>query len=97
MLLDPAHVSHAQLDGELVTVHTTGGQYLSALSLQDLENRLPGEHFARVHRRALVNLEHVVRLEPNEIGGFVARTRTGQAVEVSRQAARDLRRRLGLR
>ena len=74
VLLDPADVSHAALDGELVTVHTAAGTYLSALSLQELEARLPGEQFARVHRRALVNLEHVTRLEPNEIGGFVLRS-----------------------
>jgi two-component system LytT family response regulator len=97
VLLDPLTVSHAELDGELVTVHTADAQYLSALSLQDLESRLPGDRFARVHRRALVNLEHVVRLEPNEVGGYTARTRNGSAVEVSRQAARDLRKRLGLR
>jgi two-component system LytT family response regulator len=97
VLLDPADVSHAEIDGELVTVHTAARPYLCALSLQELETRLPAERFARVHRRALVNLEHVVRLEPNEVGGFIARTRTGQAVEVSRQAARDLRKRLGLR
>ena len=53
--------------------------------------------FARVHRRALVNLAHVVRLVPNEVGGFVAETTGGRSVEVSRQAARDLRRRLGVR
>jgi two-component system LytT family response regulator len=97
VLLDPLSVSHAELDGELVTVHTADAQYLSALSLQELESRLPGERFARVHRRALVNLEHVVRLEPNEVGGYTARTRNGRAVEISRQAARDLRKRLGLR
>jgi two-component system, LytTR family, response regulator len=97
VLLNPAEVSHAELDGELVTVHTAARPYLCALSLQELETRLPSELFTRVHRRALVNLEHVVRLEPNEVGGFIARTRTGQAVEVSRQAARDLRKRLGLR
>jgi two-component system LytT family response regulator len=97
VLLDPLAVSHAELDGELVTVHTADAQYLSALSLQELESRLPGERFARVHRRALVNLEHVVRLEPNEVGGYTARTRNGRAVEISRQAARDLRKRLGLR
>jgi two-component system LytT family response regulator len=51
----------------------------------------------RVHRRALVNLAQVVRLEPNAVGGFLARTARGQAVEVSRQAARSLRKRLGLR
>ena len=97
VLLDPLDVSHAELDGELVTVHTADAQYLSALSLQELETRLPGERFARVHRRAIVNLEHVVRLEPNEVGGYTARTRNGSAVEISRQAARDLRKRLGLR
>jgi len=97
VLLDPLTVSHAELDGELVTVHTADAQYLSALSLQDLESRLPGDRFARVHRRAIVNLEHVVRLEPNEVGGYTARTRNGSAVEISRQAARDLRKRLGLR
>jgi two-component system LytT family response regulator len=97
VLLDPLTVSHAELDGELVTVHTADAQYLSALSLQDLESRLPSDRFARVHRRALVNLEHVVRLEPNEVGGYTARTRGGRAVEISRQAARDLRKRLGLR
>jgi two-component system, LytTR family, response regulator len=97
VLLDPLTVSHAELDGELVTVHTADAQYLSALSLQELESRLPGERFARVHRRALVNLEHIVRLEPNEVGGYTARTRNGSAVEISRQAARELRKRLGLR
>ena len=97
VLLDPLAVSHAELDGELVTVHTADAQYLSAMSLQDLESRLPGDRFARVHRRAIVNLEHVVRLEPNEVGGYTARTRNGRAVEISRQAARDLRKRLGLR
>jgi two-component system LytT family response regulator len=97
VLVDPSDVSHAELDGELVTVHTSGGPILSALSLQELEARLHGQPFVRVHRRALVNLEQIVRLEPNEVGGFIARTRGGLTVEVSRQAARDLRRQLGLR
>lgn len=97
VLVDPAEVSHAVLDGELVSVHAGTNTYLSALSLQELEARVPGAEFVRVHRRALVNLEHVVRLEPNEIGGFILRMRAGQTVEVSRQAARDLRKRLGLR
>jgi two-component system LytT family response regulator len=51
----------------------------------------------RVHRTALLNLAHVARLEPLETGGFVARTKGGKSVVVSRQAARELRRNLGLR
>ena len=94
VLLDPAEISHAVLEGELVAIFTDTSSYLTDASLQELEGRLGS--CARVHRRALLNLEHVVRLEPNESGGFVARTRGGHGVEISRAAARELRRRLGL-
>jgi two-component system LytT family response regulator len=97
VLLAPDEISHAQLDGELVTVHTTRGAFLCDLPLQELTERLGPHGFLRVHRRSLLNLAKVVRLEPAETGGFLARTADGHAVEVSRQAARDLRRRLGLR
>jgi two-component system LytT family response regulator len=97
VLLDPEEISHAVLDGELVSVFTEHGVYLSDDTLGDLHDRLPDALFARVHRRALVNLARVVRLEPVDSGGFVAHTRSGHQVEVSRQAARELRRRLGVR
>jgi two-component system LytT family response regulator len=94
VLLDPAEISHAQLDGALVTVYTPRGEFLCDLPLQELEQRLGLHGFLRVHRRALLNLAQVTRLEPTETGGFVARTAAGAAVEVSRLAARELRRRL---
>jgi len=96
VLVDPLAVTHATLDGALVTVFTAGGEkHLTDDSLNELERKLP--RMVRVHRRALLALEHVTRLEPQPTGGYVARTAGGHAVEVSRQAARDLRKRLGLR
>ncbi|MCU0698193.1 MAG: LytTR family DNA-binding domain-containing protein [Myxococcaceae bacterium] len=97
VLLDPRVVTHAVLEGELVTVHTKDASFLTDYTLNDLEQRLSGGSFERVHRRALLNLEAVTRLEPLETGGYLARTVNGGSVEVSRQAARDLRKRLGLR
>ncbi len=97
VLLDPDSVTHAVLEGELVTVHTKDASFLTDYSLNDLEQRLPPGRFERVHRRALLNLEAVARLEPLDTGGYLARTTNGHSVEVSRQAARDLRKRLGLR
>ena len=64
--------------------------------MQELEDRLSASHFERVHRRAFVNLLHVERLEPVLSGGYVARVAGGKSVAVSRQAARKLRRRLGI-
>jgi two-component system LytT family response regulator len=97
VLLDPMLVSHALLDGELVTVYTAQGDFLCDYSLQELEEKLPADRFERVHRRAILNLAEVVRLEPLDTGGYIARTSRGHSVEVSRQSARELRRRLGLR
>ena len=97
VLVDPDDVSHLVLDGELVTVHTRIGTFLSELPLGELHARVPADRFERVHRRAIVNLAYVDRLEPIETGGYTARMKGGALVEISRQAARGLRRRLGLR
>lgn len=98
VLLTPQEITHAVLDGVLVTIHTlTQGKLLTDFTLQDLQEKLPASLFERVHRRALVNMEHVKRLEPLETGGYLAHTTLGASVEVSRQSARELRKRLGLR
>lgn len=96
VLLGPDEVTHAVFDGQLVTVHTRDRAILSEATLQELEQRLSAPHFERVHRRAIVNLLHVERLEPVLSGGYVARIAGGKSVDVSRQAARRLRRRLGI-
>jgi two-component system, LytTR family, response regulator len=96
VLLGPDEVTHAVFDGQLVTVHTRDRAILSDATLQELEDRLSASHFERVHRRAIVNLLHVERLEPVLSGGYVARVAGGKTVDVSRQAARKLRRRLGI-
>ncbi|MBX3193416.1 MAG: response regulator [Labilithrix sp.] len=99
-LVSPEDVTHATFDGALVTVHTAARAILTDDTLQDLEAKLrspDGGPFERVHRRALVNLDHVERLESVDSGGYVACLSTGKRVDVSRQSARRLRRRLGLR
>jgi DNA-binding LytR/AlgR family response regulator len=97
-LVSPTDVTHATFDGTLVSVHTSTRTILTDDTLQDLENKLaPAGSFERVHRRAILNLDHVERLESVDSGGYVACLSTGKRVDVSRQSARKLRRRLGLR
>lgn len=97
VLVDTARITHAVLSEELVTLFTLDGSHLTDYSLQELLERLPSGRFERVHRNAVLCLEHVARLEPLETGGYLAHTANRQTVEVSRQAARNLRKRLGLR
>jgi two-component system, LytTR family, response regulator len=96
-LLKPEDISHVVLDGELATVFTATEQLITDATLQELQDKLAPFGFERVHRRALLHLGRVARLTPLETGGFLAHVRPGQDVEISRQVARELRKRLGLR
>ncbi|MFO0651675.1 MAG: LytTR family DNA-binding domain-containing protein [Polyangiales bacterium] len=91
-----AEVACAMLEGELVRLRVGDELLWTTLTLQELEARLVGRDFLRVHRRAIVNLAHVDRLRPLPTGGYIARTRQGDEVPVSRQEARRLRQRLGI-
>ena len=51
-----------QADGELVWIHTEKHRYLAAATLRDIEQKLKGGSFRRVHRRVLVNLDHVRKM-----------------------------------
>lgn len=95
VLVDPETIVHASFDGALVEVVTSIGAWLTTSSLREIEALLPPK-FERVDRRNVLNLDEVARLEPAADGSAIAVTRGGHRVHVSRQSARDLRRRLGL-
>lgn len=89
-------IACAVLDGALVRLRAGAELVWTDRSLQELERRLAGRGFVRVHRRALLHLAHVDRLRPLATGAYLAITRHGDEVPVSRQEARRLRQRLGL-
>lgn len=99
VLVAPDDVTHAVLEGALVTVHVADGAsaraYVTTMPLAELEKRTC-ERLERVHRKALVSFAHVTRLEPQPTGGYLAHMKLGGSVEVSRQSARRIRRRLGI-
>jgi two-component system, LytTR family, response regulator len=96
-LLDPETICACVLEDALVTLYiSTGATVLSAMSLAELHAKLP--HLERVHRKSLLNLDLVTRLESLPSGGYlaVAQGGGGARVEISRQAARLLRKRFGI-
>jgi two-component system, LytTR family, response regulator len=71
------------------------GAARSALVLRPLaewEDRLPEERFARIHRSAIVNRDHITRMEPRAGGGFRVFVRElRDPIAMSRRYARALR------
>jgi two-component system LytT family response regulator len=96
VLLPVAEVTHFEADQELVAIHGAARQYTTDLTLAELEQRLDPGRFFRAHRRAIINLDHLLRLEPLEGGRYVAVLGQGARVEMSRTGSRRLRKKLGL-
>jgi two-component system LytT family response regulator len=82
-------------EDELVFAVSADGRALVKYTLRDLEARLDPARFTRVHKQTIVNLNHLVELEPIAKGGATARLACGAIVEISRRYAMDLRERLG--
>ena len=97
LLVPYVDIAVAYTDGRDVLVATKGAVHRSDLSLQELEERLAGHSFFRVHRGYLVNLGKIREISPWFNGSYMLKVEDFVAeVPVSRKQAKDFRLRLGL-
>jgi two-component system LytT family response regulator len=84
-------------EDKLVFAATAAGRHYVNFTLDQLERRLDPRRFARVHRSAIVNLDHAAALRPGFAGTYRLQLRDEARTEVpvSRMRARQLRERLG--
>jgi len=92
-LVNVTDIRVAMVAGERVIVHTDEGRFHARHTLAELELRLHGRGFLRVHRAYLVNLRHVLTIESFFNGTYLLKMRDvpDLTVPVSRRHAADLR------
>jgi len=97
-LVDYEAIHYVQADGDYSRVHTYDRSYLCTASLGELEEKLPGNRFARIHRSHLVNLGKVAAVK--RAGSDRIRLALADAakteLDVARRQSRQLRERLKL-
>jgi len=97
MLVAPEEVVHLQAEGHYARLFTAAGSHLSHLSLAQLEQRLDGRQFLRIHRRHLIAIAHAAGLEKE--GGrqwVVMATTPGCRLPIGRRRAAAVALRLGV-
>ena len=65
--LGEQEIYYIQSENKLVTVYTVNGSYRVSTSMKAEEARLPAEHFVRIHRNCLVNMEHIKCMEEKQV------------------------------
>ena len=87
-------VQHVESNDDDVTVHATGGERFNMpVTMAALEDRLDPACFLRIHRRFIVNMDHVTSIAPIDGSRFEVTMRDGTTLSVSRQRSRMLRER----
>jgi two-component system LytT family response regulator len=86
-----ASLERAQGADDYVTISTTTKQYLVSIRLSDLEGRLNGSNFLRIHRSHLINLEYVISIEPYDSARAQVVMKSGARIVASRTGSKRLR------
>ena len=92
--VDPGSIRWIEAAGDYSKLHATDKTYLSSMGIGELEERLDGNRFARVHRSHVIAFAFVDHLRSDGSGGYKVTLDDGTTVRVSRSYAPDIRDRL---
>lgn len=90
-LLDLSEILAFQAEGEVVWIITSKGRYMAMQSLRAIEARLKNLPFQRVHRNAIVNVNHVRKLSAMSSQRWLITLSNAQELIVSKRQAHSVR------
>jgi hypothetical protein len=94
-LLAAREIEWLQASGNYVNLHVRGRDYPLRATMAGIETRLDAQHFVRVHRSYVVNLDFLSEIEPLDTGDARLVMRDGMKVPCSRRYRAVLRERFG--
>jgi DNA-binding LytR/AlgR family response regulator len=90
-LLTSDEVYAFQAEGDLVWIITARNKFLATQTLKVLEERLENTGFRRIHRNALVNIDHVRKMSALTSQRWLVTLNNQMEFIVSKRQARSIR------
>jgi DNA-binding LytR/AlgR family response regulator len=94
-LLDAGEIFAFQAEGELVWITTAQKKYRATQSLKAIEQRLGRSNFERIHRNALINVDHVRKMSALSSQRWLITLSNDQEFIASKRRAHGVRQFLG--
>ena len=91
LLLNANEVLAFEADGDLVWIITAKKRYLATQSLKAIQDKLRNTNFRRIHRRALVNIDHVRKMSTLSSQRWLLTLANDQEFIVSKRQAHNVR------
>ncbi|HVW07921.1 MAG TPA: LytTR family DNA-binding domain-containing protein [Bryobacteraceae bacterium] len=92
LLLNLDEVLAFEADGDLVWIITAKKRYLATQTLRTIQDKLQNTPFRRIHRKALVNLEHVRKMSTLSSQRWLITLSNDREFIVSKRQAGNVRR-----
>jgi two-component system LytT family response regulator len=86
-----AEIEYLKADSKYTMISARGTRFYVRLALAELEPRLAPDRFLRVHRNAIVNLDFVDSMKPDEQSQLEILMRDGTKLLANREASKVLR------
>lgn len=90
-LLDLTDILAFQAEGEIVWIITAKNRYYATQSLRAIQEKLPDDQFQRVHRNAIVNLNHIRKMSVLTSQRWLVTLSNGMELIVSKRLAKNVR------
>lgn len=72
-------------NGDYLKLHTARGPHPTVReTIKNMETRLAGRRFFRIHKSAMVNLDQILRMRPLPAGDYIVTLRNGTELKLSR-------------
>jgi two-component system LytT family response regulator len=84
-------IDYAEAQDDYVCFRSGGKEYLKAQSMNDLEKTLDPDRFVRIHRRYILNIERMARIELYAKDSRIAILHDGKQLPVSRAGYQRLK------
>jgi DNA-binding LytR/AlgR family response regulator len=91
LLLNTDEVLAFEAEGDLVWIITAKKRYLATQSLKVIQDKLRHTNFRRIHRKALVNIDHVRKMSTLSSQRWLLTLGNGQEFIVSKRQAGSVR------
>ncbi|GHA27144.1 DNA-binding response regulator [Salinimicrobium marinum] len=96
VLLDPPDIYYIISSGYYAEIYTKKNKYVLRVSLNTLDEMLDREHFFRMHRSTIVNIDHVKEIVHSEYGEIDAKMTDGKLLHTSKSHKKDFLEKLGI-
>ncbi len=94
-MIDFADAILFEAENELVHAISSRGRFLINGTLRELEARLPAPPFRRIHRKTIVNTDHIRKISPLTSKRWTLKMSNGMEVAVSKRLTSALRGEIG--